>query len=238
MQTRLHLVDRDAIGDRAAVGEEVKKALRAAGFTVSAAAALAGLNYRTTARYISGERDMPMSVLLALMSAANADLVDLATRLQNRTHQHPLESSTPQAPSEVFLQLDGSELSRRLALIFSARGLSAADSYEDIAGILALSDLSISLQNWERLMTSELPVAPHADILYALARALDVNPDYLISDDLLLRADVEARLQLDSKMRFLGVERVATRSLNRIQPDELNGVAQIVTAIVTELRKH
>lgn len=231
-------MDRDAIGDRAAVGEEVKKALRAAGFTVSAAAALAGLNYRTTARYISGERDMPVSVLLALMSAADADLVDLATRLQSRTDRDLAESSTQAAPAERFVQLDGPELSRRLALIFSARGLSALDSYDDIAAVLALNARSISLQSWKLLMTSELPVALHADVLYAIAQSLDVNPDYLISNDLILRADVEARLQLDSKMRFLGVERVATRSLNQIEPAELDGVARIVTDIVIELRKH
>ncbi|RFA06765.1 hypothetical protein B7R21_18500 [Subtercola boreus] len=70
------------MNDSAAIGDEVRKSLSAAGFTVKAASERAGLSYRTVLRYVKGERDMPVSVLLALMRASGADLVDLAGRLQ------------------------------------------------------------------------------------------------------------------------------------------------------------
>lgn len=86
-------------------------------------------------------------------------------------------------------------------------------------------------------MAEQLPAAPRVDVLFAVAEALDVDPDYFLRDDPELVEAVEARLGFDRAMRTLGIERVAARSLGTIEPAELRGIAAIVSEIVAELRR-
>jgi len=233
-------VEVDSTSVNAAIGEAVKSAIYDAGFNVKAASERAGLPYRTVLRYIKGERDMPVPVLLALVHATNADLDALVKQLRGRVAFKELVSYVTggdAAPGEETSALRPAELARRLSLVFNSRGLDASTSRIKISEILLLSGASIDSQEWGQLMAGQLPSAPRVEVLFAVAEALDVDPDYLLRDDPQLVEAVEARLGFDGAMRSLGIERVAARSLGAIEPDELRGIAAVVTEIVTELRR-
>ncbi|WP_219813338.1 helix-turn-helix transcriptional regulator [Rathayibacter sp. AY1F3] len=229
----------DSTNVNAAIGEAVKSAIYEAGFNVKAAAERAGLPYRTVLRYIKGERDMPVPVLLALVHATNADLDALVKQLRGRVAFKELVGYVVDGNTtgEESSALRPAELARRLSLVFNSRGLDATSSRTKISEILLLSGASIDRQEWGLLMTGQLPSAPRVDVLFAVAEALDIDPDYLLRDDPELVEAVEARLGFDGAMRTLGIERVAARSLGTIEPAELRGIAAVVSEIVTELRR-
>jgi transcriptional regulator with XRE-family HTH domain len=232
-------VEVDSTNVNAAIGEAVKSAIYEAGFNVKAAAERAGLPYRTVLRYIKGERDMPVPVLLALVHATNADLDALVKQLRGRVAFKELVGYVVDGNTtgEESSALRPAELARRLSLVFNSRGLDATSSRTKISEILLLSGASIDRQEWGLLMTGQLPSAPRVDVLFAVAEALDIDPDYLLRDDPELVEAVEARLGFDGAMRTLGIERVAARSLGTIEPAELRGIAAVVSEIVTELRR-
>ncbi|WP_147304085.1 helix-turn-helix domain-containing protein [Subtercola boreus] len=134
------------MSDNAAIGDEVRRSLSAAGFTVKAASERAGLSYRTVLRYIKGERDMPLSVLLALMNASGADLVDLARRLQPRVI--PEQSSFPGTSSSEPTGSSGSDTEAAAAgeerVVFESkmRGLGIQGVSVHAAGPLEQTELS------------------------------------------------------------------------------------------------
>lgn len=230
----------DSTNVNAAIGEAVKSAIYDAGFNVKAAAERAGLPYRTVLRYIKGERDMPVPVLLALVHATDADLDALVKQLRGRIAFKELVGYVVDGTAttnEESSALRPAELARRLSLVFNSRGLDATSSRTKIFEILLLSGSSIDRQEWGLLMAGQLPSAPRVDVLFAVAEALDVDPDYLLRDDPELVEAVEARVGFDGAMRTLGIERVAARSLGTIEPAELRGIAAVVSEIVTELRR-
>jgi transcriptional regulator with XRE-family HTH domain len=231
-------VDDNSTGGNVSIGAEVKDAILAAGFTVKSASERAHLNYRTVARYISGERDMPVSVLLALMSAIDVDFVELAIRLQKqyRANEAGLRAYTDAPKPGVFGELSPEETGRRLSLVLEVRGRTAEDTYESVAQVLNDDAKSISYTDWILLMDGAPRSAPHADVLFVLAKAFDVSPDYLLRSSPSIRRRVEAQLEFDGKMRILGVNHVATRSLTDVDPAEFREAAEVVIEIVTELR--
>lgn len=224
----------------AVIGEAVKSAILNTGSTVKAAAERAGLPYRTVLRYIKGERDMPVPVLLALVHATNADLDALVKQLRGRVVFKEMGNYVPDGnsiPAEEFSSLHPDEVARRLSLVFSSRGLDVTTSHTKVPEALLQSEASIDRQEWGLLIAGRLPSAPRVDVLFAVAQALDVDPVYFLRDDPELVEAVEARLEFDSAMLNLRIERVAARSLGTIQPAELRGIAAVVSEIVTELRR-
>lgn len=83
------------------VGRHVRRAILESGSNLRATASRAGLSYRSVLRYISGERDMPVPVLLALVAASDADLIALMTRLQADTHPDPTRQQAGTNPLQV-----------------------------------------------------------------------------------------------------------------------------------------
>jgi transcriptional regulator with XRE-family HTH domain len=232
-------VEVDPTSVNAVIGEAVRSAIYDAGSNVKTAAERAGLSYRSVLRYVKGERDMPVPVLLALVQAADADLGALMTELRSRVAFKELLSYVTDDASvspEGVGVLPPAELARRLALVFAARGLTESSSRTKVSEILLLSGASINREEWGLLMDGRLPDPPRIEVLFAVAEALDIDPDYLLADDPSLIEAVEARLEFDGTMRGLGIERVAARSLGPIEPDELRGIAGVVSEIVTELR--
>jgi transcriptional regulator with XRE-family HTH domain len=133
-------------------------------------------------------------------------------------------------------ELGAAELGRRLAVIFSARGFDGKASYTKISETLLRGGISIPRHDWNHLVEGNPISTPRVEVLFAIAEAADVDPDYLLQDDPTLVEIVESQLSFDAKMRALGVERVAARSFGGIEPSELRSIADVVTEIVTELR--
>lgn len=154
----------------AAIGRHVRRAIQDSGSNLRASAERAGLSYRSVLRYVSGERDMPVPVLLALVDASNADLTELM-------HQLDAELRPNRPP-------DGSPTGSR-------------------AG------------------------PPHASVDERVA-----SPAVEAAGAVLHRA----QLQLDQRMRELGVTHLAARSIGPIDARELLAIADVVQEIVQELR--
>lgn len=84
--SRLAFVTDEGRALNAAVGREVRRAIHEGGSNVRAVAERAGLSYRSVIRYMSGERPMPVPVLLALTNASRADLGELVRRLEEEIY--------------------------------------------------------------------------------------------------------------------------------------------------------
>jgi hypothetical protein len=85
----------------AVVGRHVRRAINETGCNLRAAAERAGLSYRSVLRYMSGERDMPVPVLLALVEASSADLTDLMRQLEADLHPNLTPPASTVAPAET-----------------------------------------------------------------------------------------------------------------------------------------
>ena len=154
----------------AAVGRHVRRAIQDSGSNLRAAAERAGLSYRSVLRYISGERDMPVPVLLALVDASDADLTELM-------HQLDAELRPDRPP-------DGPPPGDRTR---HARANTAGSADGPAVGA-AMTTLQ------------------------------------------------RAQMQLDQRMRELGVTHLAARSIGPIEASELLAIADVVQEIVQELR--
>ena len=153
----------------AAVGRHVRQAIQDAGSNLSVAADRAGIPYRTVLRYMSGERDMPVPVLLALVEASHADLPALMRRLQDEIR--------PDVPPPTG---------------------------------------------------NALTVEPRQS-----GPATDRGSSTAVEADPVLR---RAQVELDRRLRTLGVTHLAARSVGTIGAAELAAIGDVVQEIVTELR--
>ncbi len=85
----------------AVVGRHVRRAINETGSNLRAAAERAGLSYRSVLRYVSGERVMPVPVLLALVEASSADLADLMRQVEADLHPNLTPPASTVGPAET-----------------------------------------------------------------------------------------------------------------------------------------
>ena len=230
----------DAASINAEIGEEVKTALSAVGFTVRAASEAAGLNYRSVLRYVKGERDMPVIVLLALVQASGADLAPLAERLQAKARLQFNTGHVPESLSQAGVAtaegLTAKEAGRRITRVVAARGYDADAIVQTVFKSLQTRDVAPAITDLELLLNGNTLDPPSENVLEAIAKVIDVDPGYLTRDDAAVFVLVEARLDFERRMRELGVEQVSIYASNLIEPGDVRGIAAVVTEIITELR--
>lgn len=145
----------------------------------------------------------------------------------------------PQGPSEsaeIDLSTPQQELARRLNLVLD---LAVVDdgrprTYREISAGLQADGIQLSRARWAYMLSGRGPLVTDAALLAALARVLEIEPDYLTGASDELPERVGALLDTLRNVRVRRVHEFAARSLIDVAPETLASISLLLEADLRE----
>ncbi|MBF4595684.1 XRE family transcriptional regulator [Curtobacterium flaccumfaciens] len=203
-----------------ALAAELRAAQGVAHVNVRAWAEQSAITHDTIYRILNGKRPVTVVELVTLCHAIQDDPLEMLARAAKR--------------AGLDLGDDGvNEIVRsdRARLALEAAGLwgNPDDTYSKARAALSKTGHLLSLREWRAFVDG---TGSHA-LVVALADFLEVPADYLLGktpEDEAQRID--AQLGLARSMRSLGVTKIAARSLDELQPEEMATVEFAIRALI------
>jgi transcriptional regulator with XRE-family HTH domain len=204
-----------------ALATELRAAQGVAHVNVRAWADRASITHDTIYRILNGKRPVTVVELVTLCHAINDDPLELIQRAADR------------AGLSLNNQADEVVRSDRAQLALEAANLygDLDGAYREARQALGKSGQLLPLREWRAFIDG----AGSQALVTSLAAFLEVPAEYLLgqmSDDDERTKKLEARLRLAKSMRSLGVTRMAARSLDELEPEEIETVEATIRALI------
>ncbi len=204
----------------AALAAELRAAQGVAHVNVRAWAEHAAITHDTIYRILNGKRPVTVVELVTLCRAIDDNPLELLDRAAKRAGLDVSDNS-----------VDEIVRSDRARLALEAAGLwgNLDDAYSKARAALSKKGHLLSLREWRAFVDG----AGSQALVVALTDFLEVPADYLLGktpEDEAQRID--AQLGLARSMRSLGVTKIAARSLDELQPEEMATVESAIRALI------
>ncbi|OII36113.1 hypothetical protein BIU98_00760 [Curtobacterium sp. MMLR14_010] len=202
-----------------ALAAELRAAQGVAHVNVRAWAERSEITHDTIYRVLNGKRPITVVELVNLCRAIGDDPLELVARAAKR------------AGLDLGDGTDEIVRSDRARLALEASGLwdSLDAAYTKARSALSKTGHLLSLREWRAFVDG----AGSHSLVIALADFLEVPADYLLGktpEDEAQRID--AQLGLARSMRSLGVTKIAARSLDELEPEEMATVESAIRALI------
>ncbi|WP_454111258.1 helix-turn-helix domain-containing protein [Leifsonia shinshuensis] len=209
-----------------ALATELRAAQGVAELNVRAWARRAGITHDSLYRVLRNRRPVSVVELIMLCRAIDEDPLDLISRAAQRAGQ-PLRGSSRAAEiiraNRARLALEAAGLSEDLDVSF----LKARTGLQSTGHLL-------SAKEWEGFLEGRASAATTA----ALGVFLDVPSDYLAGLEDEAAVKVGSQLRFARSMRDVGVTQLAARSLDQLEPDEIEAVETAIREFIDEEEDH
>jgi transcriptional regulator with XRE-family HTH domain len=202
-----------------ALAAELRAAQGVAHVNVRAWAERSEITHDTIYRVLNGKRPVTVVELVNLCRAIGDDPLELVARAAKR------------AGLDLGDGVDEIVRSDRARLALEASGLgdNLDAAYTKARSALSKTGHLLSLREWRAFVDG----AGSHSLVIALADFLEVPADYLLGktpEDEAQRID--AQLALARSMRSLGVTKIAARSLEELEPEEMATVESAIRALI------
>lgn len=215
--------DREAAALHGALAEELRVAQDAAKLSAPRIEELTGIQRDTVRRILKGDRAVTAVEIVRLAEALQFDDVELVARAKARAAR---ELDSPRRQSSARLR-------EKLTLLSTASARTTDALYLEIAHHMSQRGFRFPRSAWNDLFDTG-GSGSSAEMLFALADALHVDPRYLVTDDPLVDREVESHLRFHRAMIDLGVDEVAARTLQRVPPEEIDEMQKLIARVLKE----
>lgn len=202
-----------------ALAAELRAAQGVAHVNVRSWADQTSITHDTIYRILNGKRAVTVVELVALCHAIDDDPLELVARAAKR--------------AGIAVSDDVNEVVRadRARLAVAAAGLEDLDdAYVQARAALGRAGHLLPPREWRAFIDG----AGARSLVVALATFLEVPADYLLGqglDDAEVQR-IESQLRLARNMRSLGVTRLAARSLDELDPEEIAVVEEAIQTLI------
>ncbi|WP_345376776.1 XRE family transcriptional regulator [Frondihabitans cladoniiphilus] len=197
-----------------------------------AAQAIANVNVRTWAQEAAITHDSIYRVLRGVRPVSVVELVMLCRALE----EDPLELIS-RAAQRAGQPLGGSRKNEMTRVNRARLALEAAGLYEDLdAAFLAARAAAskdgylLSVGEWDAFLAGTSTAATTS----ALGIFLEVPGEYLTGREDAASSQIETQLRFARSMHDVGVTRLAARSLEELQPEEIQAVEAAIREFIDE----
>ena len=121
-------------------------------------------------------------------------------------------------------------LSRKIDLLLDVVVTPDGKQYEfnDVAAALAERGVKLSRTRWHHLKVGDSTAKHPTDLITALAKFFQVDPDYLLKADGEIPERIQQELELLAAMRRAKVKEFATRTLAEVDNETLDAIAALL----------